>query len=60
MYHVTGRRVADLANGTHAAGPHSLEWDGTFQDGSNGPAGVYFVVLDSDGVRKTRKIILAR
>jgi len=60
VYDVLGRRVAGLAERTVAPGPHSLEWDGRRADGTPGTAGVYFVVLDSEGFRQTRKVTLAR
>lgn len=60
VYNVEGRRVADLASGAYGAGSHTLEWDGRFSNGRVGPAGVYFVVLDTDGLRQTRKVTLAR
>lgn len=60
VYNVQGRRVVDLARSTYGPGAHSLEWEGRFADGRVGPAGIYFVVLDTDGVRQTRKVTLAR
>jgi len=38
-----GRRVRVLAGGELPAGLHAIEWDGTRDDGSAAPAGVYFV-----------------
>lgn len=43
VYDVAGRRVVTLASGPHAAGPHSIAWDG--RDGRGRPvaSGVYLV-----------------
>lgn len=38
-----GRRVRTLASGERPAGTHVFEWDGTRDDGSRAPAGLYFV-----------------
>jgi hypothetical protein len=55
VYDVLGRRVAVLAEGRRAAGDHRA----TF--GASGLAsGVYFVVLEADGQRAARKVMVVR
>ena len=55
---VTGREVAALADGPHAAGRYQAVWNGTNR--SRVPAGVYFVALRSSGQTRTRPIVVNR
>ena len=55
---VTGRRVAELANGIVEAGSHSRTWERRSMDGKMAAPGVYFVRLAGDGVARTRKLVL--
>jgi hypothetical protein len=43
IYDVTGRKIKGLADRVFPAGEHSLQWDGTDDDGSKVARGVYFV-----------------
>jgi hypothetical protein len=43
IYDVTGRKIKNLADRVFPAGEHSLQWDGTSDDGSKVARGVYFV-----------------
>ena len=43
IYDVTGRKIKNLADRVFQAGEHSLQWDGTDDDGSKVARGVYFV-----------------
>lgn len=55
VYDVLGARVRTLANGTWAAGRHSLSWDGRDDDGRAVSPGMYLVRLragDYDGRTK--------
>ena len=55
VYDVKGRRVAELANRTYQAGAHTLEWDASAVS-----SGVYFGVLEADGARNSRRMIVSR
>src|SRR6185437_12662899 len=47
---VLGRHVRSVARGLWlTAGPHTIAWDGTRDNGSSASAGVYFVTLKSEG-----------
>jgi hypothetical protein len=46
VYDVTGRRVAVVADGAHAAGRHLVVWDGRAGAGAALPSGVYVVRLE--------------
>ena len=52
---VAGRVVADLADGTQAAGRHQVVWGGS---ATTVRAGVYFVRLDAGGRRFIRRAII--
>jgi flagellar hook assembly protein FlgD len=41
VYDLLGRRVATVMDGSVVAGMHSVEWDGTDQQGSTCASGVY-------------------
>jgi len=60
VYDVSGRLVETLVSGRRAEGYHTIDWNGEGVSGSPVSPGVYFVRLDSDGGRKTAKVILAR
>ncbi|MBI5169785.1 MAG: T9SS type A sorting domain-containing protein [Candidatus Eisenbacteria bacterium] len=60
VYDLSGRLVRTLADGERAAGEHAIEWDGRDDSRAMREAGVYFVRLEAEGVRETRKIVRVR
>ncbi len=59
LYNVTGQRVRRLAEGSQAAGLHSIVWNGRDDAGNRLPGGIYFLELRAGRqVRETRKVIL--
>jgi hypothetical protein len=60
VYDVSGRLVDNLVSGRRAEGYHTIDWNGEGVSGSPVSPGVYFVRLDSDGGRKTAKVVFAR
>jgi hypothetical protein len=60
VFDVAGRRVAPLFDGSLAAGTYRLRWEGTDTFGRAVAGGVYFVRLESDGIRQTRKVFVNR
>lgn len=57
----SGRLVRSIRDGNLARGPHVLEWNSVFDDGSRVPDGVYFYLLDIAGVgRQTGKIMVVQ
>jgi len=60
LFDVSGRRVRDLLRGPTPAGPQSLRWDGADEGGAHVGSGVYFLRLDADGRRVSRRIVLVR
>lgn len=57
VYDVSGRRVRTLAEGTHAAGAHTVRWDGRDALGMRVAAGAYLIVLESGGTRRARRVV---
>lgn len=45
IYDVAGRKVATLAHGARAAGPHHVSWAGVSDRGEPAAAGIYYAVL---------------
>jgi hypothetical protein len=57
---VAGRMVCTLASGWHLAGEHVLPWDGRDDQGERVPAGVYFVTVESGGIRRSERMVHLR
>jgi hypothetical protein len=57
---VAGRRVATLLNGDAEAGPHSVTWNGKFDDGRIAPSGVYRCELRTAEGTRTRSLVRCR
>lgn len=57
IYDAAGRRVVDLHRGTLAAGPHTLRWNGADQDGRPTRSGIFWVVAEAGGERRTHKLV---
>ncbi len=60
VFDVTGREVARLAEGRHAAGEHVVMWTGTDRAGRPLPSGAYLYRLRAGAVRLVRKVVLMR
>jgi hypothetical protein len=60
VYDPQGRRVRVLVSGTLDAGPHRATWDGTADDGTKVPAGLYFLRLDAGGLSETARVVRVR
>jgi hypothetical protein len=52
---ITGKSISLLANGFLERGKHVFQWEA-----SGIPAGIYFLVLEGDGIFQTGKMIVAR
>jgi|GEM_PF-342262 len=57
---VTGREVRRLADGTMAAGVHTVAWDGRDAAGHRVSAGIYWARLKATGREITRKVTIMR
>jgi hypothetical protein len=58
IYDVSGRRVSVLREGEKPAGQHAVRWDASIKGGKRLPAGVYFAVMEINGKKYERKMIL--
>lgn len=58
IYGPDGRLVRTLVTGEHAAGPHTVHWDGLDDAGHPAPGGVYFYSLRAPGIEESRQMIL--
>ncbi len=56
----SGRIVATLLDAEVGPGSDQMTWDGTTDAGGRVASGVYFVLLESDGVTATRKAVLLK
>jgi len=57
IYSVTGQRVASVLDGAMPAGRHQLAWDGRDASGHPVRNGIYFVRMESPGLRAARRIV---
>ncbi len=53
-----GRNVRTLAHGAFAPGDHALAWDGRDASGRRVGAGVYVALLETGGVRLSRRLVV--
>jgi hypothetical protein len=60
VYSPSGRLVRTLVDRVCEAGRHSVTWDGTASCGTPVGSGVYLCVLEAEGERLTRKMVLMK
>jgi hypothetical protein len=60
IYDARGRMVRQLFRATVGPGYHSTLWDSRTAAGELASSGVYFIMLETQGITKTSKLILAR
>lgn len=53
---VRGRLVKTLVDGAIAPGLHETTWRGRAESGEAAPSGIYFVTMEAESYRQTRKI----
>lgn len=58
VFDARGRRVRSLHAGPMEAGPHTLRWDGSAESGEQVAAGVYWIRVAAEGVRKSVKLVV--
>lgn len=59
IHDVRGRLLRAFARTLLPAGDHAYDWNMRDGEGRVLPAGSYFVRLDADGARRTRRVVLA-
>ena len=60
VHDATGRLVTTLVDGVQPAGDHSARWNLRDSAGRAVPSGLYFVRLEADGRRLTRRLVALR
>ncbi len=58
LFSVDGRRVRRLMEGVQEPGVLHLQWDGHDDGGRGVPAGVYFLRIEADRQRFTKRLVL--
>jgi len=60
VFDARGRLVRTLESGTLEAGPHTLRWDGSSESGQQAAAGVYWIQVAAQGIKKSVKLVVIR
>ncbi len=60
MYDSKGQRVRTLTDAYYPAGRYEVEWNTYNEDGTATASGVYVCVLECEGFRQTRKVLLMK
>lgn len=58
IYDLRGALVRTLRDKWMSEGAHSVTWDGRVGTGRDAVSGIYFCVLEQDGEKQTRKMVL--
>jgi len=57
---IRGRRIRTVLEGAYPAGSRSVEWDGSTDQGTRVPSGVYFVRVETRELSRIRKVVFTR
>jgi hypothetical protein len=60
IYNLRGQKVKTLINESKTAGAHTVSWDGTDEAGNPVASGVYYLRLQTDTARETRKLTMIK
>ncbi|OGC01216.1 hypothetical protein A2V82_08800 [candidate division KSB1 bacterium RBG_16_48_16] len=61
IYNVRGEEVINLADNLNfQQGVHELKWTGINSEGQAAPTGLYFVLFETENIRRTAKLMLLR
>ncbi|MFC1572581.1 FlgD immunoglobulin-like domain containing protein [Candidatus Eisenbacteria bacterium] len=60
VHDMSGRQVAQLANGWHEAGRYEVNWDGRSQQGERLPGGVYALRVQAGMLEESGKVVIFR
>jgi hypothetical protein len=55
IYNSLGQKIDDINSGLYTSGYHTIIWNG-----SDFPTGVYLIVIDSEKIHETQKVILIK
>ena len=59
-YDVSGRLLRRILSGTKKPGIYEVSWDMRDMRERRLPQGIYFIRMETEGYRKTRKLLLLR
>jgi hypothetical protein len=60
IYNLRGQKVITLINESKSAGAHTASWDGRDEAGNPVASGVYYLRLQTDTARETRKLTMIK
>jgi immune inhibitor A len=60
IYNILGEKVRAVLDERISAGAHSVEWNGTDDDGAEVASGIYFYRLEAGEVSRVKKMVLIR
>lgn len=60
IYALQGKKVEQILSSTQPAGAHSIQWNGTDQQGKQVSAGIYFFQLKAGDFVQTKKMLLIK
>lgn len=60
VFNQKGQLVKILFNGSKDAGTFNLNWNGTDDNGKKVPSGVYYIFMDANGDKSSRKVVLSK
>ena len=57
-YDVTGRFVKEVVSGVYKPGIYEVRWDMSDMRGRKLPQGIYFIRMETENFKKTKKVLL--
>lgn len=60
VFNQRGQLVKELFDGSKDAGTFNLQWNGTDNNGKKVPSGVYYILMDANGDKSSRKVVLSK
>ena len=60
VFNLLGQQVKALVNETQSAGIHSVEWNGTDENGNGLASGIYFYRVIANDFSETRKMVMLK
>jgi photosystem II stability/assembly factor-like uncharacterized protein len=60
IFNTLGQQIATLVNEIQQAGRHTLQWNGTDDNGNRVASGIYLYRLEAGRYRETKKMLLVR
>jgi ligand-binding sensor domain-containing protein len=58
VYNISGKKIHDLFKGFAGGGDLKVKWDLTSFSGSKVPQGIYFVIVESESMKYTSKLVV--